>query len=109
MVRTQDSSAVIQTVLFCLDKTAPDICKKLLDFLVKDILSAMHVDDIFSSSAVVHTLEACLTVSDDEIFRQLYETYFKGQLTALACNFDLKFSVLKLLEAVRDKELVRLY
>lgn len=104
MVRSQDSSAVIQTVLFCLNKTAPDLCKKLLVFLVKDILSAIQPDDMFSSSAVVHTLEACVVVSDDEIFRQLYQTHFKGRLKALAENFDLKFSVVKLLEAVKDKE-----
>lgn len=106
MVLSQDSSAVIQTVLFCLHKTAPDLCKKLLDFIVKEILSAMQVDDIFSSAAIVHTLETCLTVSDEEIFQQLYQTYFKGRLKSLAENFDLKFSVLKLLEAVKDKELV---
>ena len=108
MVLSQDSSAVIQTVLFCLHKTAQDLCKKLLDFIVKDILSAMQVDDIFSSAAIVHTLETCLTVSDEEIFRQLYQSYFKGRLKFLAENFDLKFSVIKLLEAVKDKELVML-
>lgn len=106
MVQSQDSSAVIQTVLFSLHKTAPDICQRLLNVLVKDILSNMQVDDIFSSSAVVHVLETCLTVSDEEIFRQLYQSYFKGRLKSLAENFDLKFSVLKLLEAVKDKELV---
>ncbi|KAI9561543.1 hypothetical protein GHT06_012502 [Daphnia sinensis] len=104
MVHSQDSSAVIQTVLYCLKKSAPDICKKLLDFLVKDILAAMQPDDVFSSAAVVHTLEACVTVSDDETFRQLYQTYFKGRLKAFSGNFDLKFSVVRLLDAVKDKE-----
>lgn len=106
MVLSQDSSAVIQTVLLCMNKSAPDICQKLLNVLVKNILSEMQVDDIFSSSAVVHCLEICLTVSDEEIFRQLYQSYFKGRLKSLAENFDLKFSVLKLLDAVKDKELV---
>ena len=106
MVQSQDSSAVIQTVLFCLHHTAPDLCQKLLDTLVNDILSKMHSDDIFSCSAAVHVVEACLAVSDEEIFRHLHQTYFKGQLKSMAANFDLKFSVIKLLEAVKDKELV---
>lgn len=106
MVQSEDSSAVIQTVLFCLDKSAPDICQRLLNIIVKDILAKMEVDDVFSSVAVVHALETCLTLSDEEIFRHLYQTYFKGRLTTLAENFELKFSVMKLLEAVKDKELV---
>lgn len=109
MVLSQDSSAVIQTVLFCMNKSAPDICQKLVNVLVKNILSEMEADDIFSSSAVVHVLEVCLTVSDEEIFRHLYQSYFKGRLKSLAENFDLKFSVLKLLEAAKDKELVLLF
>ncbi len=109
MVLSQDSSAVIQTVLFCMNKSAPDICQKLVNVLVKNILSEMEADDIFSSCAVVHVLEVCLTVSDEEIFRHLYQSYFKGRLKSLAENFDLKFSVLKLLEAAKDKELVLLF
>lgn len=109
MIHSQDSSAVIQTVLFCLHHTAPDLCQKLLDILVKDILASMHSDEIFSSSAVVHVVEACLSVSDEEIFRHLYTTYFKGHLKSMAENFDLKFSVIKLLESVKDKELVTIY
>ena len=71
---------------------------------MQDILPA--VSSIWDASSTVHILEACLSVCDQDTLKQLHEKYFKGQLKSLAECGETKFSVVKLLEAVKDKELV---
>ena len=47
-----------------------------------------------------------MSVSDDETLALLYRKYLAGQLRDLAQDFNSKFTVVKLLETVNDKELV---
>jgi len=47
-----------------------------------------------------------VSVSDDETLALLYRKYLAGQLRDLAQDFNSKFTVVKLLETVNDKELV---
>lgn len=88
---------------------APDASKKLVQLLTGNILPSISREDIFASQPLVHILEACLLVGDSEIFRQLHEKYFKGNLKSLAEDPNCKFAVIKLLDAVKDKELVMIY
>jgi hypothetical protein len=74
--------------------------------LVDDILPT--IPSVWDSASTVHILEACLSVSDDDTVKKLYSSYFKGHLKSLAETHETKFSVVKLLEAIRDKELVLL-
>ncbi len=74
--------------------------------LVDDILPT--IPSVWDSASTVHILEACLSVSDDETVKKLCSSYFKGHLKSLAETHETKFSVVKLLEAIRDKELVLL-
>lgn len=106
MIFSEDSSAVIQTALACSKKAAPDLCQKLLHVIVNDIFGNLQTDDIFSAPAPFHVLEICISVSDEDTFQQLYEKYFKGKLKEIVVQNDLKFAVMKLLDAVKDKEVV---
>lgn len=84
----------------------PEVSDKLLRVLVNDILPTVQ-GGVFSSSSIVHLFEACVTVCDDETLAQLYRKYLAGHLRDLAQDFNSKFTVVKLLETVKDKELVR--
>lgn len=105
-MHTEDSSAVIQTVLLCTNRVAPEVAKRLTELLTGNILPSISREDVFSSQPVLHILETCLSVSAPDTFRHLHETYFKRNLKSLAENTGNKFAVIKLLEAVQDKELV---
>lgn len=89
---------------FSLQNSAPELCQKLVDTLVKDILPS--VSSVWEASSTLHVLEACVSVCDEVTLKQLHDTYFKGRLKSLAEASETKFSVTKLLEAVKDKELV---
>jgi hypothetical protein len=102
---TDNSSAVIQTALYCFHSSIPEVGGKLLKVLVNDIFPTAQ-SGVFSSSSIVHLFEACVSVSDDETLAQLYRKYLAGQLRDLAQDFNTKFTVVKLLETVNDKELV---
>lgn len=83
---------------------APELCQKLVKVLVVDILPT--VSSVWDAASTVRILEACLSVCDDDRLKQLHGSYFKGHLKSLAETNETKFSVVKLLEAVQDKELV---
>lgn len=105
LVHSDDSSAVIQTVLLSLHTTLPALSQKLLNVILNDIFSEFS-EAVFDNSATVHLLEVGLCVSDDKTFRDIYEKYFKNRTKTLAKSNDTKFAVIKLLENVKDKELV---
>ena len=109
LVHTEDSSAVIQTILLCTSQAAPDACKRLVQLLVGNILASISKEDIFASQPLVHILEACLIVGNQETFGELHEKYFKGSLKSLAEDANCKFAVIKLVDAVKDKELVTIF
>jgi len=105
LVHSDDSSAVIQTVLLSLHTTLPALSQKLLNVILNDIFSEFS-EAVFDNSATVHLLEVGLCVSDDKTFRDIYEKYFKNRTKTLAKSNDTKFAVIKLLENVKDKELM---
>jgi len=107
-VHSDDSSAVIQTVLLSLHTTLPELSQKLLGVILNDIFSEFN-EAVFDNSATVHLLEVGLCISDEKTFRNIYEKYFKSRIKTLAKSNDTKFAVIKLLENVKDKELVTFY
>ena len=104
-MHSDNSSAVIQTFLYSVSALLPDLCDRLVNFLVKDVFPSAE-GNIFEYSSIVHLLEVCLSVASEDTFKSLHEKYFRGQLKALAQDNNTKFAVIKLLEGVRDKESV---
>merc|ERR1712071_384650 len=105
LVHSDDSSAVIQTVLLSLHTTLPELSQKLLGVILNKIFPELQ-ETVFENSATVHLLEVGLTISDEKLFGQLYERYFKNRVKSLAVANNTKYSVVKLLENVNDKELM---
>ena len=107
-VYSDNSSAVVQTVLYSLHTTHPKLCEKLLNLLVSDILPGFE-GDVFEYSSAIHLLETCLSVATSENLTNLFDKYFRGRLKELASDEATKFAVVKLLENTLDKELVSFY
>lgn len=105
LVHSDDSSAVIQTVLLSLHTTLPEMSQKLLNVILNDIFSDFN-EAVFDNSATVHLLEVGLCISDEKTFHDIYEKYFKSRTKTLAQSNNTKFAVIKLLENVKDKEVM---
>ena len=105
MVQSDSSSAVIQTFLYSIAGTIPTMCEKLIRILVEDIFPSTE-GNILEYSSIIHLLEVCLEISNEETFLLLHDKYFRGQLKNLAQDVATKFSVVKLLEGVKSEKLV---
>ena len=64
-MHSDDSSAVIQTVLLSLHTTLPELSQKLLGVILNDIFSEFN-EAVFDNSATVHLLEVGLCISDEK-------------------------------------------
>lgn len=81
------------------------MCEKLIRILVEDIFPSTE-GNILEYSSIIHLLEVCLEISNEETFLLLHDKYFRGQLKNLAQDVATKFSVVKLLEGVKSEKLV---
>jgi hypothetical protein len=107
LVQSDNSSAVIQTFLLATSDTLPTLCEKMVNILIDNIFPSMG-GNVFEYSSIIHLVEICLTVCNEKMLQQIYEAHFRGHLTSLAQDGNTKFAVVRLLESIKDKEMVSL-
>ncbi|XP_033338087.2 nucleolar protein 9 [Megalopta genalis] len=104
--RDELTSGMVQSVLYSLKDTNP----ALLEVYIKKITNGCFKPGedqrsrIFDAECSSRLLEACLAVSNEKLFNEIYEQYFSNKLEELSTTESTNFSVQRLLDHCDSKE-----
>ncbi|XP_044008257.1 nucleolar protein 9 [Aphidius gifuensis] len=101
------TSPLLQTFLY----TLKDIDTKLCSAVIKKIKNNCFTDNnddclsnVFDDVTSMRLIEACLTTSNQKMFKKLYKKFFAGNIKKILDKNNANYSVQRLLDACTTKE-----
>jgi nucleolar protein 9 len=102
----EKSSTFLQVLCQALHNTGQEkSLKKLIKKIMKSSFDDEDAQKPFSTKCSKFLLESMLQFSDEKQFTKLYEKYFKGKVTEMAGDIECNFTIQRLLDYVKNKEI----
>lgn len=101
------TSGLVQCILYSLKDIDSDLTETIIKKIITECFKAeedQKLSNVFNTECSTRLLEACLTASTPKSYRNIYKTFFAGNLKYLCLAHSLNFSVQKLLDHASTKE-----
>ncbi|XP_034950945.1 nucleolar protein 9 [Chelonus insularis] len=102
------TSGFLQTLLYSLNEVDSKTNMLIIKKITKDCFTPNQegtLSNIFDSENSLRLLETCLAVAKPKRFSKLYEQYFKGNLKQLALTKNSNYSIQRLCDYCKSKEI----
>lgn len=102
----EKSSTFLQVLCQALHNTNQEKClKKLIKNILKNSFDDEDMQKPFSTKCSKFLLESMMQYSEEKQFTKIYEKYFKGKVAEMADDNECNFTIQRLLDYVRSKEI----